>query len=102
MAELHEKREAESALGQPGGEEGVSVLRGTLSKAILVISGRSRMMYRSLPLKPEGTIFSKRSKPQGTYSSPHDTAFSMAEQLEMNIQGDIHKFRMNAILVFFL
>jgi hypothetical protein len=46
------------------------------------------MMYRSLQLKPEGTIFSKRSKPQGTDSSPHDTASSMAEQLEMNIQGD--------------
>jgi hypothetical protein len=46
------------------------------------------MMYQSLKPKPEGTIFSKRSKPQGTYSSPHDTAITMAEQLEMNIQGD--------------
>jgi hypothetical protein len=66
----------------------VRVLRFILGKAILVISGPGRMMYQSLKPKPEGTIFSKRSKPQGTYSSPHDTAITMAEQLEMNIQGD--------------
>ena len=69
----------------------MSVLRLILGKAILVISGPGRMMYQSLKPKPEGTIFSKRSKPQGTYSSPHDTAITMAEQLEMNIQGDAAK-----------
>ncbi len=52
------------------------------------MSGRRRMMYQNLKPNPEGTIFSKRSKPQGTYSSPDDTAKSMAERLEMNIQGD--------------
>src|SRR5437899_6732508 len=51
------------------------------------MSGPSRMMYQYLESRPEGTIFSKRSKPQGTNSSPHDTAASMAERLEMNIQG---------------
>jgi hypothetical protein len=51
------------------------------------MSGPSRMMYQNLTPKPEGTIFFKRSKPQGTYSSPHDSAMSMAKQLEMNIQG---------------
>jgi len=74
----------------PRREEGVRVLRVTLSQAILVISGPSRMMYQCFGLKPEGAIFSKRSKPQGTYSSPHDTATSMAEQLEMNIQGEVN------------
>src|SRR2546428_14051456 len=51
------------------------------------MSGPSRMMCQYLESRPEGTIFSKRSKPQGTNSSPHDTAASMAERLEMNIQG---------------
>ena len=69
-------------------EEGVSILRTISGKVILVMSGQGRMMYQRLKPKPEGTIFSKRSKPQGTDSSPHDTAMSMAEQLEMNIQGD--------------
>jgi hypothetical protein len=68
-------------------EEGVRILRTILGKVILVISGQGRMMYQSLKPKPEGTIFSKRSKPQVSDSSPHDTATSMAEQLEMNIQG---------------
>jgi hypothetical protein len=45
------------------------------------------MMYRYLQLKPEGAIFVKRSKPQVSDSSPHDAATSMAEHLEMNIQG---------------
>ena len=71
----------------------VSLLREIFGPAILVISGQSRMMYQNLVPKPKGTIFSKRSKPQGTYSSPHDTAASMAEQLEMNIQGDADLFR---------
>ena len=39
---------------------------GILGKVILVMSGQSRMMYQCLEPKPEGTIFSKRSKPQGT------------------------------------
>src|SRR5438270_12980001 len=59
--------------GQPGGRpvmssvarEPVSLLREILGQAILVISGQSRMMYQNLVPKPKGTIFSKRSKPQG-------------------------------------
>jgi hypothetical protein len=66
----------------------VSILRTTLSKAILVMSGQARMMYQCLKPKPEGAIFSKRSKPQGTRSSPHDSAANMTKRLEMNIQGD--------------
>jgi hypothetical protein len=83
-----ERREGESALGpvRAGGRR--ERPPGNLSQAILVISGQRRMMYRSLALKPEGTIFFKRSKPQGTDSSPHSPATSMAEQLEVNIQGD--------------
>jgi len=50
----------------------VSLLREIFGQAILVISGQRRMMYQSLTPKPEGTIFSKRSKPQGTYRTPHD------------------------------
>ena len=65
---------------------------GILGKVILVISGQSRMMYQCLEPKPEGAIFSKRSMPQGTDSSPHDTAASIANWLESNIQG--HKERL--------
>ena len=61
---------------------------GIFGKVILVISGQSRMMYQSLVPKPEGTIFSKRSKPQGTDRSPHDAA-TIIKWLEMIIQGDI-------------
>jgi hypothetical protein len=43
------------------------------SKDILVMSGRSRMMYQNLELEPEGAICPKRSKPQALHSSPHDT-----------------------------
>jgi len=57
--------------------EPVSLLREILGQAILVISGQSRMMYQNLVPKPEGTIFSKRSKPQGTYRTPHDAATIM-------------------------
>jgi hypothetical protein len=44
-----------------GARESVSLLREIFGKAILVISGQSRMMYQNLAPKPEGTIFSKRS-----------------------------------------
>src|ERR1700688_35007 len=44
----------------------VSLLREIFGQAILVISGQRRMMYQSFAPKPEGTIFSKRSEPQGT------------------------------------
>ncbi len=44
-------------------------------------------MYQYLKPKPEGAIFSKRSKPQGTYSSPHDTRASIANWPESTIQG---------------
>ena len=75
------------AVAQRRREEGVSLLRQIVGKDILVISGPGRMMYQSLQPKPEVTIFPKRSKPQEDDSSPHDTAASVAEQLEMNIQG---------------
>jgi len=70
-------------------EVGVSLPRKISGKVILVISGPGRMMYQSLKPEPEGAIFSKRSVPQGTYSSPHDASASMANWLETNIQGDI-------------
>ena len=44
-------------------------------------------MYQSLEPEPEGAIFSKRSVPQGSYSSPHDAGASMANWLKTNIQG---------------
>jgi hypothetical protein len=47
------------------------------------------MMYLRLKPEPEGAIFSKRSVPQGTYSTPHDAGASMANWLEGNIQGVI-------------
>jgi hypothetical protein len=59
------------------GKEGMSFLRGILGKGILVISGQSRMMYQDLVPKPEGAIFTKRSKPQGglQLSSRHHRQF---------------------------
>ena len=45
------------------------------------------MMYQSLEPEPEGAIFHKRSMPQDTHSSPHDTDTSIAYWLELNIQG---------------
>src|SRR5271167_253781 len=55
----------------------VSLLREIFGQAILVISGQGRMMYQSLSPKPEGTIFFKRSKPQGTSRAPHDATTIM-------------------------
>ena len=57
--------------------EPVSLLREIFGQAILVISGQGRMMYQNLEPKPEGTIFSKRSKPQGTDRTPHDATTIM-------------------------
>ena len=65
-----------------GREEGVSVLRTVLGKVILVMSGPGRRMYQNLQPKPEGAIFSKRSKPQGTDSSPHDASTIIAGGLK--------------------
>ena len=45
-------------------------------------------MYQCLEPKSEVTILSKRSGPQGTGSSPHDSATSMSYWLKSNIQGD--------------
>jgi hypothetical protein len=70
-------------------EVGVSLPRKTSGKVILVISGQCRMMYLSLEPEPEGAIFLKRSVPQETDSSPHDAGASMADWLEVNIQGDV-------------
>jgi hypothetical protein len=64
---------------------------GILGTVILVMSGPGRMMYLCLEPKPEVAIFSKRSKPQGTNSSPHDTGASIANWLASNIQGDVAK-----------
>jgi hypothetical protein len=55
----------------------VSHLREIFGLAILVMSGLSRMRYQNLEPKPEGTIFSKRSKPQGTDRTPHDATTIM-------------------------
>src|SRR5271155_3848197 len=55
----------------------VSLLRSVFGQAILVISGRGRRMYQNLSPKPEGTIFSKRSKPQGPDRAPHDATTMM-------------------------
>jgi hypothetical protein len=57
--------------------EPVSLLRRIFGQAILVMSGQGRKMYQNLTPKPEGTIFSKRSKPQGTDRTPHDAATMM-------------------------
>ena len=57
--------------------EPVSLLRYIFGQAILVISGRCRMMYPYHKPKPEGTIFSKRSKPQGSDRTPHDATTIM-------------------------
>jgi hypothetical protein len=56
-----------------------SLLRKIFGQAILVISGQRRMMYQYLAPKPEGTIFSKRSMPQGTNRTPHDAATIMTD-----------------------
>jgi hypothetical protein len=45
-------------------EVAVSILRKALGAVILVISGQSRMMYRNLEPKSEGSISPKRSRPQ--------------------------------------
>src|SRR3974377_2025890 len=74
-------------------EVGVSLPRRISGKVILVISGPGRMMYQSLKPEPEGAILSKRSVPQGTYSTPHDAGASMTNWLETNIQGDGSHFR---------
>ena len=55
----------------------VSLPRIIFGQAILVISGQRRMMYQNLEPKPEGTIFSKRSMPQGTDRAPHDATTIM-------------------------
>jgi hypothetical protein len=57
--------------------EPVSLLREIFGQAILVISGQGRRMYQNLEPKPEGTIFSKRSEPQGSDRTPHDATTIM-------------------------
>jgi hypothetical protein len=57
--------------------EPVSLLREIFGPAILVISGPRRLMYQSLSPKPEGTIFSQRSTPEGTDRAPHDATTIM-------------------------
>ena len=67
---------------------------GISGQVILVMSGQSRMMYQYLAPEPEGAIFCKRSMPQATYSSPHDTIPvshtnpSIANWQEPSIQGN--------------
>jgi hypothetical protein len=65
------------AVGKCVARKSVSLLREIFGQAILVISGRGRKMYQNLEPKPEGTIFSKRSKPQGTDRTPHDATTIM-------------------------
>jgi hypothetical protein len=74
------KKDASSTAGTVGkcvARKSVSLLREIFGQAILVISGQRRMMYQSLAPKPEGTIFSKRSEPQGTDRAPHDATTIM-------------------------
>src|SRR5262249_25834113 len=68
-------------------EVGVSLPRRISGQVILVMSGRSRMMYQCLQPEPEGAILPKRSAPQEVTSSPHDADASMSNWLETNIQG---------------
>src|SRR5262249_61899143 len=67
----------------------VSLLREIFGPAILVISGQGRRMYQSLAPKPEGTIFSKRSKPQVSDRTPHDATTIMPRWLNRSyeVQG---------------
>jgi hypothetical protein len=67
--------------------EPVSLLREIFGQAILVISGQRRRMYQNLAPKPEGTIFSKRSKPQGTDRTPHDATTIMIKWLNRSYEG---------------
>jgi hypothetical protein len=74
------QQDASAMAGRVGpcvAREPVSLLREIFGPAILVISGRGRRMYQSLAPKPEGTIFSKRSTPQGTDRTPHDATTMM-------------------------
>jgi hypothetical protein len=74
------KKDASSTAGTGGtgvARKSVSRLREIFGQAILVISGQRRMMYQNLVPKPEGTIFSKRSPPQGTVRTPHDATTIM-------------------------
>jgi hypothetical protein len=64
-------------VGKCVARKSVSLLREIFGQAILVISGRGRRMYQNHEPKPEGTIFSKRSKPQGTDRTPHDATTIM-------------------------
>jgi hypothetical protein len=63
-------------------EGAVSVLRKYLGEVILVISGRAAGCTKALSQRPEGTIFSKRSKPQGSDRSPHDAAAIIADGMK--------------------
>ena len=45
------------------------------------------MMYQYCKPKSEGTIFSKRSKPQGTDRAPHDAAAIVPWQLNQSYEG---------------
>jgi hypothetical protein len=63
-------------------KEGVSFLREIFGEVILVISGRTAGCTKALSQRSEGAIFSKRSKPQGTDSSPHDAATIIADGLK--------------------
>ena len=72
-------------------KEGVSFLREYFGEVILVISGRAAGCTKALGQRSEGAIFSKRSKPQGTDSSPHDASTIIAGGL-MSIQGDAALF----------
>jgi hypothetical protein len=64
----------------------VSLLREIFGQAILVISGPGRRMYQSLTPKPEGTIFSKRSKPQVSDRTPHDATTIMPRWLNRSYE----------------
>ena len=66
-------------------------------EAILVISGQGRMMYQYCKPKSEGTIFSKRSKPQGTDRAPHDAAAIILWQLNQSYEVDVPNQTMTVV-----
>src|SRR5271156_6905801 len=68
-------------------ERAMSFLRVIFGQAILVMSGQGRKMYQYLKPKPEGTIFSKRSEPQGKDRTPHDASHQNARRLNRSYEA---------------
>src|SRR5277367_6956327 len=69
-------------------ERAMSFHRVIFGQAILVMSGQGRKMYQYLKPKPEGTIFSKRSEPQGKDRTPHDASHQNARRLNRSYERE--------------